>query len=495
MARLAHRLLVLVLGSVLVAAGFAASRAQAATSTTLFGTKTPTASERSIADPKAITVGVVFKSSQAGTIDGVRFYKGAGNTGTHIGALWTAGGTLLAQATFTGETSTGWQSVAFAVPVPITAGTLYRAGAYLPAGHYAQTKGAFDRKSITSGPLTAPASVSGNANGRFTYGAGLRFPVDDFATANYWVDVTFSTGTGPPPTTTTSAPTTTTSTTGAPPTTTTTVPPTTTTTTAPPPPTGKPDGTNTGVPDGVTLRVLDGTSEDHGCWAWTGYYLNINGADCVVDGVYVPGEVKVYGARATIRNSRMFNVIGGSYPGNTGKFMTVAVNWTWNGASLTLEDSEVAGSEYCIAGYSFTILRSEMTGCAHEVQATGPGITILNSWLHGSVGTADAHTDVIQSVRAGGIVLRGNTWELGSPPGAFATISLMDDSGCGNVIDGNWIHGQGWWLIGVQTASGCSTQVTNNRLGRDVAGGSCYCVTPVVQSGNVWDDTGEPVTI
>ena len=53
-----------------------------------------------------------FRADSAGTVTGVRFYKAAANTGTHVGALWTAGGTQLAQATFTNETASGWQHVA-----------------------------------------------------------------------------------------------------------------------------------------------------------------------------------------------------------------------------------------------------------------------------------------------------------------------------------------------------------------------------------------------
>ena len=56
--------------------------------------------------------------SLAGTINGIRFYKGAGNGGTHLGHLWTNGGALLAEATFTGETASGWQTARFATPVP-----------------------------------------------------------------------------------------------------------------------------------------------------------------------------------------------------------------------------------------------------------------------------------------------------------------------------------------------------------------------------------------
>ena len=41
-----------------------------------------------------------FRSSVNGYITGIRFYKSATNTGTHLGNLWTGSGTLLATATF-----------------------------------------------------------------------------------------------------------------------------------------------------------------------------------------------------------------------------------------------------------------------------------------------------------------------------------------------------------------------------------------------------------
>ena len=67
-------------------------------------------------DPSAVDLGVKFQASTSGTIIGIRFYKGPQNTGTHIGDLWTSSGTLLASATFTNETASGWQQVNFCQP-------------------------------------------------------------------------------------------------------------------------------------------------------------------------------------------------------------------------------------------------------------------------------------------------------------------------------------------------------------------------------------------
>ena len=77
-----------------------------------------------------------FTSDIFGTITAIRFYKATANTGTHVGSLWTSTGQLLAQATFTGETASGWQQVSFSKPVPVVPGTTYVASYFAPKGHY-----------------------------------------------------------------------------------------------------------------------------------------------------------------------------------------------------------------------------------------------------------------------------------------------------------------------------------------------------------------------
>jgi hypothetical protein len=76
-------------------------------------------------DAASTEVGVKFQADRNGNITGVRFYKASTNTGTHIGNLWTSSGQLLASATFTGESASGWQQVNFAQPVPLNPNTTY----------------------------------------------------------------------------------------------------------------------------------------------------------------------------------------------------------------------------------------------------------------------------------------------------------------------------------------------------------------------------------
>ena len=90
----------------------------------------------------------------------------------HTGTLWSSGGQKLATATFTCESTTGWQQVNFSSPVAITAGTTYVASYHTNAGFYSQTTGQFNGQGVDNAPLHAPASASGAGNGVYLYGAG-----------------------------------------------------------------------------------------------------------------------------------------------------------------------------------------------------------------------------------------------------------------------------------------------------------------------------------
>ncbi|WP_228641934.1 DUF4082 domain-containing protein [Microtetraspora sp. AC03309] len=141
-------------------------------------------------DSNSVELGVRFQASQAGVIRGIRFYKGALNTGTHTGNLWSSSGQLLASATFTSETSSGWQQVDFATPVTVSAGVTYVASYFAPSGHYSFTRPYFTTPH-TNGPLTALADGAGGGNGVYSYGATSSFPTNTYQSSNYWVDVLF----------------------------------------------------------------------------------------------------------------------------------------------------------------------------------------------------------------------------------------------------------------------------------------------------------------
>ncbi|MEU5696788.1 DUF4082 domain-containing protein, partial [Actinosynnema sp. NPDC020468] len=145
-------------------------------------------------DASAVELGTKVRFNGKGEVLGVRFYKGAGNTGTHTGSLWSSSGLLLATGTFTGETASGWQTLTFGSPVVVQANTTYVVSYYAPAGHYAVTPGYFQGQSASYGAIRALSNGTDGANGLYRYGAGGGFPNASYNSANYWVDVVYRNG-------------------------------------------------------------------------------------------------------------------------------------------------------------------------------------------------------------------------------------------------------------------------------------------------------------
>src|ERR1700704_954023 len=111
----------------LILAGAGADRIVAQSSGCPCSIWTPAAAPANpaVSDGQPIEVGVKFRSDVGGFGTAVRFYKGAANSGAHVGHLWSESGTLLAEATFTNESVSGWQEVALTTPVAIAANTVY----------------------------------------------------------------------------------------------------------------------------------------------------------------------------------------------------------------------------------------------------------------------------------------------------------------------------------------------------------------------------------
>jgi parallel beta-helix repeat protein len=146
---------------------------------------------KSSTDRNAVELGMKFQSDVDGYVTGVRFYKGANNTGTHVGSLWTSDGTLLARVTFTNETASGWQEATFSSPVLIKANTTYIVSYFAPNGGYAYDNGYFANSRYDGGPLHALSSAESGGNGVYRYGSGGGFPKNSYKSTNYWVDVIF----------------------------------------------------------------------------------------------------------------------------------------------------------------------------------------------------------------------------------------------------------------------------------------------------------------
>jgi hypothetical protein len=140
----------------------------------------------------SVELGVSFRADANGSITAIRFYKSAANTGLHVGHLWSSSGALLAAVTFTNETASGWQQANLSAPVAITANSVYVASYHVNGGHWSANWGYFASGGVNNPPLHAPQNAGGTPNGRFAPGSTSQFPTYTYQSANYWVDVVFS---------------------------------------------------------------------------------------------------------------------------------------------------------------------------------------------------------------------------------------------------------------------------------------------------------------
>lgn len=467
----------------------------------------PAGPDAAVNDTAAVSLGVEFTTSTAGQVDGLRFYKGRGNGGTHVGTLYGPTGTILAQANFANETAAGWQTVLFSSPVSVEANATYVASYFAPQGDYAATEWYFSGAGTYAGPLHAlgaEQSLRRVGNGVYSYGHSPTFPNRSFGNTNYWVDVLFHTGQGgpPPSTTTTVAPTTTTTvpatttTTTAPvtttvapttttlqPTTTTTAKPTTTTiapvtTTTSTPPTTTPGGggglpscaahsgscdwpgaSNTGVPAGTTLNTLTAANvpQAPGCSAnrFNGTELDIYCAGTVVSGMRINGTIVVSAANVMIRDSYI------SDHTTAHDHDTIMVDYNNPSASLTVEDSEATcygnqGYCYHIIGYSnYTLLRVNFHDATDAIAYTNGNTDIEDSWLHdvysceAYAGSCGIHADVVQKTEGSHDKLIHNYLSNSQPDGTSGLQCCTDQGPVSDyIVADNLFNASGWEMYG-----------------------------------------------
>jgi hypothetical protein len=442
----------IVLATAVAFAGFAvgaASPASAADTVSLWS-NADTPGTIDVDDPSAVELGTRFRADVDGTVTGVRFYKSAANSGPHTGSLWTEDGDRLAQVTFSDETAAGWQTAAFAAPVPITADQFYVVSYHTTTGHYAADNNGF-AQARDNGPLHAPADTPEKSNGLYRYGPG-GFPTSTWAATNYWVDVTFTPAPTDPE--------------------------------EPPVQTGFPDEDNTGVPAGVTLTPFTEPCNFH----TDNQVIDRKIVNCA-DGI------QVYASNVTFRNS----------------IINRAVETNATGASITVVDSEVragATSWAAVSGTDVTVLRSEITGGQHSVRCDGDCL-IQDSYLHDQFNDPDSsfgyHNNGFLSNGGSGMVLRHNTlWctppdnEIGG--GCSTNLSLFGDFAAITdvTVENNFFHatpsaycGSFGYNPGKTYGDNPTGVVVRDNVFERGPSGLCGGVGPVTSflstgSGNIW---------
>jgi hypothetical protein len=145
-----------------------------------------------------ITVGVKFMTNQSGAVVRMRFWKTANNTGTHTAGVWDSEGNLLATATFTGETASGWQYATLSDTVWVFPGQVYLAAYFSPTGVYSKTDAGL-QSTVSGNFMYAPAAGLVGGNGMYYYSFALTYPTDTYQGNSYWVDVEYVDALSPEP--------------------------------------------------------------------------------------------------------------------------------------------------------------------------------------------------------------------------------------------------------------------------------------------------------
>jgi len=461
-----------------------------------------------------VELGTRFVAKVAGTVTGVRFWKAsAANAGTHTGTLWSASGKRLATATFTDESTQGWQTVRFSSPVAVTAGTTYVVSYFAPRGGYSATLG------FTGTPGNSAAfAVTEGATGVYVYGPRSAFPTKTFRSAQYWVDVLFQVGTTTPTASPSSSPSSspTSSSPTAPATPTNPSSPaapsdaaTPTTPTDPGTPTtpgtggkgcaavpsscGFPDSTTTGVTDTSVLRTVPGQVTSGKGWHYNGGWIVVDTDGAVLENVITSDGIDVDANNVTIRNVR-----------------STATGETWgiglrHAKNTTITDTEIlptAGKTRLLVGIKdvygdatgTTIDRVEITRTSTGIQIGG-GL-IEDSYVH--------DLDMISGDHVNGTTSNGFTTQLTIRHNTIFNkfsqtdaVSLFQDFGTeeNRLIENNLLAGGGYTIYAGANAGKAATK---NIVVRDnvvstmyFPGGGSYGPATAYNpagAGNVWEN-------
>jgi hypothetical protein len=236
---------------------------------------------------------------------------------------------------------------------------------------------------------------------------------------------------------------------------------------------GYPDATDTGVPAGTSLKPT------------VGFTAGTNNA--VYDGLDIRGTVTVTATNVTIKNSKIRDV----------GFFGVDVE----GGSVTLQNVEIdcggPGSKGILNG-GFTAFRVNIHNCEDGVFAD-QGFTIRDSYIHDLATSPVSHNDGIQSADAINVTIVHNTI-YGTDTSA---VNLNQNTGGplaqNALVKDNLLAGGGWTLYCPAEAS-TNVQIADNAFSTKffpkVGGfGPATDCGRVIQSGNVYHETGEPITL
>ena len=412
-------------------------------------------------DRRAVELGVRFSPEEDGSVTALQYYQGSRTHDVTTATLWSAGGDVLARASFAASRSVGWRTVELETPVQLTAGETYVASYHAPHGGYAVTEHDLTTRQVRNGFLLQAGA------GVYHYGSDSRFPEDTYQGSNYLVDIVYDTDSLPtvppvppaetprptPTTTPTPTPKPTPSATATPKPTPTATPTPTRTPTATPKPTPSPTPTrpaepsnpgafptreSAGLPDGWSPeRTVQGD-------------LRITEAGAVVEDVrVVNGTIYVDAPNVTLRRIDAVGTGVVNDPRNICRNGLVIEDSTFTPRDRT-SDQDI----FVIGPGGYTVRNVVIDGVPEGLRAAGDdygceGVTVEDSYIKVSPPTScgDWHGDGIQGYYGGHLKVRNSTVILEEEQGCWGTAAFFYPHSQGNTsldVDGLLVAGGGY---------------------------------------------------
>jgi hypothetical protein len=254
-----------------------------------------------------------------------------------------------------------------------------------------------------------------------------------------------------------------------------------------PTPTGSfPDASNTGVPIGTTLTAYTGPA-------------SITTPGTVIDGKTITGEIDIDAPDVTIRDSKINGVVR---------------VWDDTTNSLLLEDTEIdcGGGNTAIGEANYTVRRANIHGCENGFDMN-QNIDVEDSYIHGLaiVGHDDGiqfayghfenghEVDGVRNLRIVHNTIFGHDDSLSSADGSFGTSAIIGNTARADdvLVQGNLMAG-GAYTIYCLAGPSTNYRVLDNHFSTRYTpsvgfyGPSAECFDDT-QSGNVIDETGQPI--
>ncbi|HIA92141.1 TPA: hypothetical protein EYO12_03440 [Candidatus Saccharibacteria bacterium] len=253
----------------------------------------------------------------------------------------------------------------------------------------------------------------------------------------------------------------------------------------------KPNAQNTGhISPRSSLTKISGTVIDD---AW----LNANnGGSRIVEGYHFTGQVTILADNVTLRD---FYINGGRYGIYNGVFESNASK------NLVIEDGEITNSTSSgIVASNATIRRLHIHHHGSDAIKPFSNVLIESNYISHLGSIPDSHADGVQMVSGSNVTVRGNFFDMRhDEPGYNNSQVIIMQTNIGNVdnilVEANWINGGGYSVQINDKGNGygepTNDRVINNRFGRDYQFGPLRTNNNTLtdRSGNVWDDTGQPI--